>query len=61
MFKDGPEAAGIPPAPKLFSDLFEAVAAAVLLDGGYREFERVFSPLVGEFIKEVWRKQTEPQ
>eukprot|EP00750_Incisomonas_marina_P011225 INCI16356.4.p1 GENE.INCI16356.4~~INCI16356.4.p1 ORF type:complete len:1000 (-),score=146.63 INCI16356.4:1225-4224(-) len=58
---DGPEAAGIPPAPKLFSDLFEAVAAAVLLDGGYREFERVFSPLVGEFIKEVWRKQTEPQ
>lgn len=38
------------PAPKQFSDIYESLAGAVFVDGGYEAMCRVFQPSLHAFI-----------
>lgn len=37
-------------APKLISDVFEAILGAILADGGYNEVVRVLQHILGPFV-----------
>jgi len=49
--QDGPLPVGVPPPPKFFSDVFESIAGAVVLDGGQRALQETFGPILVPFVR----------
>ena len=59
--QDGAPTPGVPAPPKLFSDVVEALAGAVFLDGGEKALRRAIGTQLGELVQAVKSKFTSTQ